>query len=86
MKNVNFPLDRWSGIDELNNLLQDMMESGGNYIIVQAQWPAIPHGWLKRSVHWPMEKPEHFILTNFRRCFIRRTCRSRPADPRMLRQ
>ncbi len=32
MKNVNVPLDRWSGIDELNNLLQDMMESGGNYI------------------------------------------------------
>lgn len=32
MKNVNFPLDRWPGIDELNDLLQGMMESGGNYV------------------------------------------------------
>ncbi len=32
MKNVNFPLDGLPGIDELNNLLQNMIESGGNFI------------------------------------------------------
>ena len=32
MKNVNFPLDGPPSIDELNNLLQDMIESGGNFV------------------------------------------------------
>ena len=32
MKNVNFPLDGLPGIDELNILLQNMIESGGNLI------------------------------------------------------
>lgn len=32
MKNVNFPLDGLPSIDELNNLLQDMIESGGNFV------------------------------------------------------
>lgn len=32
MKNVNFPLDGLPDIDGLNNLLQNMIESGGNFI------------------------------------------------------
>lgn len=32
MKNINFPLGGLPGIDELNNLLQNMMESGGSFI------------------------------------------------------
>ncbi len=32
MKNVNFPLDELPSIDELNNLFQNMMESGGNFV------------------------------------------------------
>lgn len=32
MKNVNFPLGGLPGIDEINNLLQNMIESGGNFI------------------------------------------------------
>lgn len=31
MKNANFPLDGLPSIDELNNLLQKMIESGGNF-------------------------------------------------------
>ncbi len=32
MKNVNFPLDGLPSTDELNNLLQNMIESGGNFV------------------------------------------------------
>ena len=32
MKNINFPLDGLPDIDGLNNLLQNMIESGGNFI------------------------------------------------------
>lgn len=32
MKNVNFSFDGLPDIDELNNLLQDMIESGGNFV------------------------------------------------------
>ena len=32
MKNANFPLDGLPGIDELNDLLQNMIESGGNFV------------------------------------------------------
>ena len=32
MKNIDFPLDRRPDIDELNNLLQNMIESGGNFV------------------------------------------------------
>lgn len=32
MKNDSFPLDGMPGIDELNSMLQDMVESGGNYV------------------------------------------------------
>lgn len=32
MKNVNFPIAGMPSIDELNNLLQDMIESGGNFV------------------------------------------------------
>ena len=32
MKNVNFPLDGLPSTEELNNLLQNMIESGGNFI------------------------------------------------------
>lgn len=32
MKNVNFPLDGLPDIDELNNLFQNMIESGGNVV------------------------------------------------------
>lgn len=31
MKNVNFPLNGLPGLDELNNLFQNMIESGGNF-------------------------------------------------------
>lgn len=32
MKNVNFLLDRLPSIDELNDLLQNMIESSGNFV------------------------------------------------------
>ena len=32
MKNVNFPLDGLPSTEELNNLLQSMIESGGNFV------------------------------------------------------
>lgn len=32
MKNVDFPIDGLPSIDELNNLLQNMIESGGNFV------------------------------------------------------
>lgn len=32
MKNVNFPLDGLPSIDEFNNLFQNMIESGGNFV------------------------------------------------------
>ena len=32
MKNVNSPIDGIPDADELNNLLQNRIESGGNYV------------------------------------------------------